>query len=145
MPKKKGPVELPPVNEGVWFAGGGATVSADDEGTAHHCPRSQPPFQPLGGRMPWPGMWTRAGSRGDGYAGVHCGSPLAPVALPAPSAAITAYSPSGDFKTDYLAYCKIWGLTVHPQIVRSWNAIQYEAGTRSNRPRSHALGWPVQC
>lgn len=60
-------------------------------------------------------------------------------------AAITAYSPSGDFKTDYLAYCKIWGLTVHPQIVRSWNAIQYEAGTRSNRPRSHALGWPVQC
>ena len=53
-------------------------------------------------------------------------------------AAITAYSPSGDFKTDYLAYCKIWGLTVHPQIVRSWNAIQYEAGTRSNPPRTHS-------
>ena len=60
------------------------------------------------------------------------------MALPAPSAAIAAYSPSGDFKTDYLAYCKIWGLTVHPQIVRSWNAIQYEAGTRSNPPRPHS-------
>jgi len=38
MPKKKGPVELPPVNEGVWFAGGSATVSADDEGTAQPLP-----------------------------------------------------------------------------------------------------------
>ena len=40
----------------------------------------------------------------------------------------TAYTPSGDFKTDYLAFCKIWGLPVHPQLVKSWKTIQYEAG-----------------
>ena len=55
------------------------------------------------------------------------------------AAVVSSYGPSGDFKTDYLAYCKIWHLTPHPQIVRSWKAIQYEAGACSRCSALQAL------